>query len=123
MGGGWTSGSFRSDASLYIYTPATDEWTILDTPVYCFGLITYHTQLVLVGGMTYIGKNLGGEPTNKLWTLSEDGQWQETLPPMPIQCANPFAVSHGDHLLVINDDPIEVYVYSGHYWASAQPPP
>jgi hypothetical protein len=84
---------------------------------------------VLVGGREYGGENVSGEPTNKLWTLSEDGQWQETLPPMPTPCAAPAsAVSHGDHLLVISDATYnyrnnKIYVYNGHHWASAQHPP
>ena len=116
-----TSGSLRDRARLYICTPATDEWTTLDTPVYAFALTTYHSQLVLVGGREYVGENIVGGPTDKLWTLSEDGQWQETLPTMPTPCAYPSAVSHGNHLLVIGDD--NVYVYNGHHWASAQHPP
>ena len=124
VGGGVTSGNDRDQARLYIYTPATDEWTTLDTPVYKFGLTTYHSQLILVGGKEYVGEDAVGERSNKLWTLSENGQWQETLLPMPTPCANASAVSHGDHLLVINDNyPNEVYVYNGHHWASAQHPP
>ena len=124
VGGGWASGNRRDWARLYIYTPATDEWTTLDTPVYLFALTTYHSQLVLVGGREYVSENVEGERTNKLWTLSEDGQWQETLPPMLTPCDTPSAVSHGDHLLVISGDgPNEVHVYNGHHWASAQHPP
>jgi hypothetical protein len=121
VGGGRTSGNRRSDARLYIYTLATDAWTTLDTPVYLFGLTTYHSQLVLVGGREYVGENIDGELTNKLWTLSEDGQWQETLPPMPTSCSDASAVSHGDHLLMISAN--KVHVYNGHHWASAQHPP
>ena len=124
VGGGWTSGSFRRDARLYIYTPATDKWTTLDTPVTWFTLTTYHSRLVLVGGREYVGENVEGELTNKLWTMSEDDQWQEILPPMPMPCTFASAVSHGDHLLVISVNyPNEVYVYNGHHWASAQYPP
>jgi hypothetical protein len=121
VGGGPALGSKRDLARLHIYTPATDTWTTLDTPVYCFGLTTYHSQLVLVGGRKYVA----GELTNKLRTLSEDGQWQETLPPMPAPWTYASAVSHGDHLLVIgNDYPTnKIYVYNGHHWASAQHPP
>ena len=126
VGGGMTSGNFRSAARLYIYAPATDEWTTLDTPVCWFGLTTYHSQLVLVGGREYVGPNVLGEATNKLWTLSEDGQWQKTLPPMPAPCTFASAMSHGDHLLVINADypsQVCVHVYNDHHWASAQHPP
>ncbi|MCG8621144.1 MAG: hypothetical protein MJE68_03945, partial [Proteobacteria bacterium] len=116
-GGVTTESSFRPDARLYIYTPATDEWTTLDTPVYFFALTTYHSQLVLVGGEEYVGEDVLGEPTNKLWILSEDGQWQETLPPMPTPRTDTSAVSHGDHLLVIGNDyqlTNKVYVYNDH---------
>ena len=128
VGGGATSGSRRDDARLYIYTPATDTWTTLDTPVCFFALTTYHSQLVLVGGRERASENIlvYEPPTNKLWTLSEAGQWQETLPPMPTRCGpNTTAVSHGDHLLVIsNDHPNnKVDVCNGHHWASAQHPP
>ena len=121
VGGGTTSLTFRDDARLYIYTPKSDTWDILDTPVYHFGLTTYHSQLVLVGGVEYVS----GLPTNKLWTLSEHDQWQEILPPMPKACDGASAVSRGDHLLVIRDIYADdkVYVYNGHQWASAQQPP
>ena len=125
VGGGGTSGNRSNDARLYIYTPATDTWTALDTPVYCFAVTTYHSQLVLVCGYKYVNKYIGGSPTNKLWMLSEDDQWQETLPPMLAPCAHATADSHGDHLLVISVDypNNKVYVYNGHHWASAQHPP
>ena len=129
MGGGTTySGSKRDAARLYIYTPTTDTWdTPIDTPVCWFGLTTYHSQLVLVCGWKYVSEYVMGELTNKLWTLDEHGQWQETLPPMPTSCNDTSVVSHGDHLLVIDSDRSllnnQVYVYNGHHWASAQHPP
>ena len=96
-------------ASLYIYTPATDSWETIDTPVYGFALTTYHSQLVLVGGINCDDES----PAAKLWTLSEDGQWQETLPPMETACTYASAVSHGDHLLVVDGDWCTVSVYNG----------
>jgi hypothetical protein len=125
VGGGWTLGNRRDAARLYIYIPVTDTWTTQDTPVYRFGLITYHCRLVLVGGREYAGENSDGELTNKLWTSSEDGQWQKILPPMPTPCTYASVVNHGDHLLVISDGcpTNKVYVYNGHHWASAQHPP
>ena len=121
LGGTVPSDSIRDDIKLYIFTPATDTWTTLDTPVYHFALTTYHSQLVLIGGVEYVSLSR----TDKLWTLSEDGQWQETLPPMPAPCTLASAVSHEDHLLVISDNHPnnKVYVYNGHHWANAQHPP
>ena len=101
---------------LSIYTPATRTWDTIDTPVYGYALTTYHSQLVLVGGIN----RDNGEPSAKVQTLSEDGQWQETLFPMEIACVSASAVSHGDHLLVIDGDRKEVNVYNGHYWAKAE---
>lgn len=108
----------RTDARLYIYTPATDTWDILDTPVYGFALTTYHSQVLLVGGKEYVHENIDGQPSNKLWTLSEDGQWKETLPPIETENFVGQATSHGDHLLVISG--CTVYVYNGHCWMRAQ---
>ena len=106
----------RKEAVLYSYAPATDTWQTIATPVYDFALTTYHSRLVLVGG----NNRDDGERSTKLWTLSEDGQWQETLPPMETACVDTSAVSHGDHLLVIDGDRKEVNVYNGHYWAKAK---
>ena len=122
--GGMTSGSFKDDARLCTYIPTTDTWdTPIDTPVCYSALTTYHSQLVLVGGREYSGYGSIGILTNKLWTLSEHGQWQETLPPMPTPCGiGASAVSLGDHLLVIGGayPNNKAYVYNGHHWASAQ---
>ena len=108
--------SSRVAARLFIYTPATDTWDIIDTPVYDFALTTYHSQLVLVGGYNHDDNR----PSAKLWTLSEEGQWQDSLPPMETTCINLSAVSYGDHLLVIDGDRNEVNVYNGRYWAKAE---
>ena len=83
MGGGYTFytlESHRHEARLYIYTPTTNMWDAMDTPVYWFAITTYHSQLVLVGGREYVSPG-GGPVSNKLWTLDEIGL-QETLPPM-----------------------------------------
>ena len=110
----------KSSARLSVYTSATDKWDTIDTPVYGFALTTYHSQLVLVGGRNCDDRSR----SSKLWTLSNDGQWQETLPPMETACTNASAVSHGDHLLVVSGgDRSEVSVYNGHYWAKAQSMP
>lgn len=111
--GGGTSTSKRSDSRIYVYTPATDAWDTIDTPVYWFGLTVYHSQLVLVGGMDYDDES----PTNKLWTLGEHGEWQETIPPMDAACIETCSVSYGDHLLVLDNERQEVNVYNGQSWA------
>ena len=115
----WTTLATRDDARLYIYTPTTDTWDTVDTPVYGFALTTYHSQLVLVGGREYVGENIEGNPSNKLWTLGEGGQWWETLPPMDEECwLVSAATSHGNHLIVTSGS--EVNVCNGSQWMKAQ---
>ena len=126
IGGGGTFGSRRDAAKLYVYTPSTDSWDTLDTPVYWFALTTYNSELVLIGGWKYVSENIMGKLSNKLWTLSEHGHWKETLPPMPMPCGTgASAVSHGNNLLVISEDypNNQVHIYNGHRWANIQPPP
>ena len=126
VGGGTTSGSKRYTARLYIYTPSTDTWNHVNTPVYWFSLVTYHSQLVLVGGREYVGEERDAPVTNKLWTLTENDQWRETLPPMTTKCHSASAVEFTDNLLVAGgaDDTYRnidiVEVYNGHHWAKAQ---
>ena len=118
---GGSPNNARVSARLYIYTPASDTWDTMDTPVYGFALIVYHYQLVLVGGREYVGEYSSGRPSNKVWTLGEDGQWQTTLPPLEEACTDASAVSHGDHLFVIESTK-KVLIYNGRYWATAQHP-
>ena len=107
---------------ILVYTPATDTWDTLDTPVHNFALTTYRSKLVLVEGWNYVCEGVVRSTSNKLWTLSEDGKWEETLPPMETACGSDAetAVSHGDHLLVIDGEHKYVRVYNGHHWAKAQ---
>ena len=125
VGGGWTSGNERDNARLYIHTPTTDTWSHIDTPVRYFALITYHSQLVLVGGKEFVGEYKDGPVTNKLWTLTEDDQWRETIPPMTTKRDKVSAVEFADNILVAGgkDDNWRnisiVEVYNGHHWAEA----
>ena len=130
VGGGWTFQSIRDDTKLFVYTPKNDTWDSIIAPVFYFGLTSYHSQLVLVGGREYIGEYFMGEFTNKLWTLSEhNGQWQKILPAMRIKRRSVCAVSYRDHLLVaggktsytrISND---VEIYNGNHWSFVQPLP
>ena len=125
VGGEPTIGSNRDHASLYIYTPTTDTWNHIDTPVCWFAVITYHSQLVLVGGMVYVGDWRIGPVTNRLCTLTEHDQWRETLPPMTTKHQRASAVEFADNILVAggNDDEWRIIdiveVYNGHHWAKA----
>ena len=127
VGGGYSvSESERYDARLYIFTPASDTWSKLDTPVYKFALITYRSQLVMVGGREYIGEWELGPVTNKLWTLTGHDQWRETFPPMPTKRYSASAVEFAHNLFVaggadFNGRIIDIVeVQSGHHWAEVQ---
>ena len=128
VGGGWTSGSERDNARLYIHTPTTDTWSHIDTPVYYFALVTYNSQLVLVGGKEFAGEHewrLDVPVTNKLWILTEHDQWRETLSPMKTERYRASAVEFADKILVAGGDDnwrnIDIVeVYNGHHWAEAQ---
>ena len=99
VGGGKTSGNRKDDrARLYIYTPTTGTWNNIDTPVYYFALIIYHSQLALVGGVEYFGQGRYGSVTNKLWTLTE--QWREILLPMTTKHQWASAVEFANNVLV-----------------------
>ena len=123
VGGGETSRSRRDRARLYIYNPTRDNWGAIDTPVYLFALIIYHSHLVLVGGMEYVDRRIGGPVSNKLLTLSQHNQWRETLPPMTTRRHSASAVEYSNNILVAGgiDDELNVIniveVYSGHHWA------
>ena len=122
MGGGW-SVSLRAAARLYVYTPDSDTWESIDTPVYRYGLAIYRAQVVLVGGKEYIGEVEEGNRSKKVWTLSEQQEWQSILPSMDKACSSVNAVGHFDNLVVINGRRNKVHVYNGHVWAKAQHPP
>ena len=123
VGGGVTSGSIREFARLYIYTPTTDTWGKINTPVYQFALITYHSQLVLVGGREYVGEGRDDPVTNRLWTLTGHDQWRETLPPMTTKRRCSSAVGFADNIVVAgenNDKGENIEVYNGHHWTKAR---
>ena len=131
IGGGRTSRTSSEDAAkLYSYSPSKHKWgAVSNHPVYLFALTTYQFHLVLVGGV----ESSDGSITNKLWTLHENDEWKNVLPPMTIERACASAVSHEEHLLVAggtcdvySPDPLDsVEVYDGNtgQWATAQPLP
>ena len=97
-------------------------WKVLPLlPVSNFGLSTYHSQLVLVGG------ELNGATTNKLWVYDNDA-WHCSLPPMPTCRYNPVVVNTGtpEYLVVAGGyqytRPIEVVdVLMEGQWVSCAP--
>ena len=128
VGGGFTSGSHRNQSRLYIYIPTTDTWTTLDTPVDWFSLVTYHNEVVLVGGRNYVGEHRAGLDSNQLWTLDEQKVWQINLPPMNVRRSHVSAVNYREYLLVAggqNDGKLcnVVEIYNDQTWSTAEPLP
>lgn len=121
VGGAHTETSQETAARVYIYTPGEDMWDALDTPVHYFALATYHSQLVVVGGVECVFSKQSC--TNKLWMLNEES-WQ-SLPPMKTKRQFASAVGHGDYLIVAGGEDEEsmtdildvVEVFNGLFWA------
>ena len=112
-----------SPSRLLVYDYTKESWEILNTPVQWYALTTYHSQLVLVGGVD--PDTL--EATNQLWVLDEQYRWTQPLPPMTIKRYQASTVILGDYLIVAggcggsDDSHLDtVEVYDGHQWMMAQ---
>ena len=125
--GGDTS-SLESNASLFISSTDLNSWSQVTTPTRYYGLTTYHSQVVLVGGMEP-GTDVA---TNKLWTLKGGTNWQPSLPPMPICRYYSSALNTGSpECLVVsggrvrkNEEEVNVVeVLKDNEWWSVQPLP
>ena len=57
----------ESPASLLIYDFTDDSWDLLETPTEGYGLTTYNSQLILVGGRD----PTTGKISNQLWVMDE----------------------------------------------------
>ena len=116
--GGGTASSGSSKLLIYDFT--NDSWEIINTPTAWYSLTTYHSQLVLVGGVDSSTRLC----MNKLWVLNEQRHWSQPFPPMPTNRFGASILSIGDHLIVAGgcgDDPLNVVeVYNGHQWNKGQ---
>ena len=126
LGGGETL-SLENNASLFISSTDLNSWSQVATPTRYYGLTTYHSQVVLVGGR---------EPdtimaTNKLWTLKGGTNWQPSLPPMPTSRYFSSALNTGSpECLVVSggtasggDEVNVVEILKDNEWSSVQPLP
>ena len=65
---------------LYMYDPNVNLHIQLESPCYTgYGISTYRSQLVLVGGLDSTTK----QPTNKVWVSDDGSKWEPSLPPLP----------------------------------------
>ncbi len=106
------------------------SWTTVETPTRSSALTTYHSQLVLIGGVEASYK----EVTNKLWISDQDAimNWKSSLlPPMPTRRWGSSAVTTGtpESIIVAGGigkdgavlDTVEVLVQE--QWSTCQPLP
>lgn len=81
---------FNERNILWSFTTDLSSWSLSYVPVNNFGLATYKSWLVLVGGWDSDSR----EVSNKLWTSDDGLRWQEeTLSPMLTPRRSPLAVS------------------------------
>lgn len=75
------------------------SWTRLPTSdILFFGLSTYHSKLVRVGGTRYDGKE--SEDSGEVF-VSDDGiTWHDSLPPMPTKRSQPTVIYSAEYLVV-----------------------
>ena len=126
LGGGYPT-SRESYASLFISSTDLNSWSQVTTPTYWYGLTTYHSQVVLVGGI----KLDTDMATNKLWTLKGETNWQPSLPPMPTSRYFSSALNTGSpECLVVSggrvsgeDEVNVVEILKDNEWSSIQPLP
>ena len=125
LGGGNTS-SLKSNASLFISSTDLNSWSQVTTPTRLYGLTTYHSQVVLVGGMEHDTDMT----TNELWTLKGGTNWQPSLPPMPTSRYYSSALNTGSpECLVVSGGRVSgkevnvVEILKDNEWSSAQPLP
>ena len=122
VGGGWTSGDYTANATVYIYDINRDYWGIHSmAPTYRSALTTYRSQLVLAGGKEVAS----GRVTNSV-RVFENGEWCPSIPAMTVARHGSSAVSREQHLIVaggystVGDYTDIVEVFDGRSWSTAQ---
>ena len=131
---GGASSSNRNDCRLFVYSPSTDNWNVLDVGVSRFALTSYtEGKLALIGGKQDIPKGGGHSiviETSQvlvLDTISLELQ-DQIIPSMQSERASACAMSSGDHLIVAGGDrdsanTVEVYNSNSNEWSYVSPLP
>ena len=125
VGGGITRYG-ESNFSLFISSTDLNLWSQVTTPTRYYGLSTYLSQVVLVGGKERDTDMV----TNKLWTLKGGMNWQPSLPPMPTSRYLSSALNTGSpECLVVSGGVVRsnalniVEILKDNEWSSVQPLP
>lgn len=111
VGGGYIDQSSgrrdRERASLYSYTPGESKWTVIETPTNYYGLATYQSKLLLIGGRKYPSRTR--ELTNKIWKLDKKSHQGWTIADIP-----PLLTSREFPSIVVVRDLLTVAAGRGH---------
>ncbi len=123
IGGGYAGSAYP--ARLFISSVDLESWSVLVTPTEFYALTTYHSELVLVGGI------LNGITTNKLWSSDTGLEWHPLLPSMPTKrsWSSAINIESPEYLVVAggkgdNDNDLDtVEVLEHEQWSVVQPLP
>ena len=101
-----------SAEKIFICSPDLSSWTQEATPIGLYGLTTYKSQLVIVGGKKAHEDSpidyLKEPATNQLWSSPNGKEWSKTIPPMKVQRDCPLAVNPGtpECLIVVGGEQV-----------------
>ncbi len=128
----WIVGGLTQDAAtpaVYGYDPVIDSWTRgpdLPLPLHHLAAVTYHDEVVVIGGWAPANGNLSGLVSGKVFAL-RNGAWVE-LPPLNHPRVAEGAAVVGDKIVVVGGQadnqliaPTEVF--DGTRWTDAAPIP
>ncbi len=128
----WIVGGLTKDAAtpaVYGYDPVIDSWTRgpdLPLPLHHMAAVTYHDEVVVIGGWAPANGNLSGLVSGKVFAL-RGGAWVE-LPPLNHPRVAEGAAVVGDKIVVMGGQadnqlitPTEVF--DGTRWTDAAPIP
>ena len=128
----WIAGGLTQDAAtaaVYGYDPAIDTWTQgpdLPIPLHHTAAVTYHDQVVVIGGWSPANGNLSGLVSGKVFAL-QGGKWVE-LPPLNHPRVAAAAAVVGDRIVVVGGQANNVLVpttevFDGTKWTDVAPIP
>ncbi|MBA3907765.1 MAG: protein kinase, partial [Pseudonocardiales bacterium] len=128
----WIAGGLTQDAAtaaVYGYDPVIDNWTKgpdLPIPLHHVAAVTYHDEVVVVGGWSPANGNLSGLVSGKVFAL-RNGAWVE-LPPLNHPRVAAGAAVVGDKIVVVGGQAngqlvAATEVFDGTRWTDAAPIP
>ena len=128
----WIAGGLTKDdatTAVYGYDPVIDNWTRgpdLPLALHHVAAVTYHDEVVLIGGWAPANGNLSGLVSGKVFAL-RGGAWVE-LPPLSHPRVAEGAAVVGDKIVVVggqadNQLVAPTEVFDGTRWTDAAPIP